>query len=194
MWINITVAGLGNFNLNVLQITKIVENSAGAVVVNTVSGQENYEPSETMNAIFNQQNVTGKSLNMILITNIRFGNREIWFTHALSMITPLDGGGSVLHLRIPTEKVKSVETIATISAYQTGKQLGMIEVDGLNYGPNPMKRGSSVPLIVMSHMIKKIVSLDVSNAASNAVLMLVKGDSHYELNSETVLNLFNNQA
>jgi hypothetical protein len=189
MFINITDPNLGSFLLNVKDITKIVENSAGDVTVNLVNSQENYEPSETLDNIFDQQNVTGHSLNMVLITNQRSGLREIWFTHSLLMITPRPGGGSVLHTKVRKEKVEASETVAAILAYQTGKQLGMLDASVVEYGGKEVNPGGTVDMIIMADQIKRITSKDVAVPLGNSICVMINADSRYELD-DTVAQIY----
>lgn len=186
MYISVTTPNMGNYLVEMMQVVKIVENAnSGDVTVNLVNSQKPITPAETLDQIFDQQNVSGKSLNMILINNVITGNREIWFTHTLWMITPSPSGGAILHPRVRKLRVEASETTAAIFAYQGGsKQLGMLALDVVKYGEKEVNPGGNVQMIFINGSTKRIVSSDPAVPLSNAVLHMHSSDKTYEVDQD----------
>jgi len=174
MFISVTSSTQGIILLEIQEISRIVEDAtSGAVVVCLLGSQDKIEPSETMDQIFDQQNVTGRNLGMILITNQRTGNREIWFTKDLLMIVAEPGGGSKLLQKIRKETIVASETLTTILAYQGAtKNLGLISATVTSVSPNQQ-------YLFVDKMIRQIVSSDPTNVASAAIIDMKGSWSSY---------------
>jgi hypothetical protein len=76
MFVSLTTADKGNFLVDTHKITKITENATTLAVVVHLNNSKSYEPTESLNDIWGQQNTTGNNLNMVLITNKATGNRD----------------------------------------------------------------------------------------------------------------------
>lgn len=186
MFISVTTTEKGTFGVEVKQISRIVELTGGAAKICMKNSEDGIEPTETFTDIWNQQNTSNKNLNMVLITNQRTGNREIWFTHDLKMIVAEPGGGSkLIQKNSRMETIVGSETVAAILAYQGAtKNLGIISATVVP------PSGANYQALFMDHYISEINPVDPATPANGSLIKL-KGSQHtlYQV-TETVAALF----
>ena len=164
MFLKVTDASLGIYLLEVSDIFKIVEDATTLAVGVQLDGTKQVFPIDTLDALFNQQNVTGYNLGMILVTNTRTGNREIRFTKRIRMIVGEIGGGSKIITTRAKDNIVVTESLATILAYQGAtKNLGIVSA-------NVSLNGTNAQFLFMDHWIERITSQNPTTPGAAVII------------------------
>ena len=122
------------FNEDTVLRIKVLKNAAGAVIGSVILFNDVRKPvevSDTLLSIFNQQNVTGKTLEFILVTEVTTpynpGGQIIVATCRITDIYP-EGTGAKIIFKGGQNAVKVTEGLVTILGYQTPQVLDLIPV------------------------------------------------------------------
>jgi len=184
MFISLTHPTKGAILIDNKQISHIVEDAAtNDVVVCMVNSQDSFSPTETITAIFAQQDTTGYNLNMISVSNTKTGNQEIWFTHSLWKILD-DPGGSLLVTRYRKDRIFASQNLATILGYQgAATNLGLVSVTVVAVPPK-----TNTQFILLDHTIKEMISKDPAVPAGNTLIHMKGSHETYEV-TETIAAL-----
>jgi len=118
------------FNEETILRIKVLKDAAGVVIGSVILFNDVRKPVEVSNtllSIFNQQNVTGKSLEFLLVTETATATQSIITTCRITDIYP-EGTGSKIIFVGGQNAMKVTESPVTILGYQTPQVLDLIPV------------------------------------------------------------------
>ena len=149
------------------KVFSFYEDQAGAVYIRYKSQAKSngkvVQIQESLTDIFNQQANDGTNLKMILITDIKTGNRMILITTWLKQIVSEGAGARIAFLKSIHDSINTTESLNDIFAYQGGGgsvDLNMVFVE---------RTSDSQNFIIFDSQINKVLPHPASSPTGSEI-------------------------